>query len=90
MSRLQAQFEPAIGRYLRLDIAGKPHRVYVEEAGEGIPLLCLHTAGSDGRQYRGSVNDPEIAGALSRHRLRSALARQVLAAGRLAERASTS
>ena len=34
---------------------------YVEEAGEGIPLLCLHTAGSDGRQYRGLLNDPRIA-----------------------------
>jgi pimeloyl-ACP methyl ester carboxylesterase len=39
---------------------GKPHRLYVEEAGQGIPLLCLHTAGSDTRQYRALLNDPEI------------------------------
>jgi len=39
------------GRYLRLDLNGRPHRLYFEEAGEGIPLLCLHTAGADGRQY---------------------------------------
>ena len=29
--------------------------------GRGIPLLCLHTAGSDGRQYRGLLNDERIA-----------------------------
>jgi hypothetical protein len=42
--------EPVVGRYLRLDLNGRPHRLYFEEAGEGIPLLCLHTAGADGRQ----------------------------------------
>ena len=52
--------EPAIGRYLRLDLNGQPHRIYFEEAGEGIPLICLHTAGADGRQYRALLNDDEI------------------------------
>lgn len=54
--------EDIVGRYLHLDIQGRPHRVYFEEAGprDGIPLLCLHTAGSDGRQYRGILNDPEV------------------------------
>ena len=52
--------EPVVGRYLRLDFNGKPHRLYFEEAGEGIPLLCLHTAGADGRQYRALLNDAEI------------------------------
>jgi pimeloyl-ACP methyl ester carboxylesterase len=60
------RFEPIVGRYLRLSIAGKTHRLYVEEAGEGIPLLCLHTAGADSRQYRGLFADPEI---LSRFRI---------------------
>src|SRR3954465_2195365 len=54
---MSPRFEPAIGRYLHLDLLGRPHRLYVEEAGSGIPLLCLHTAGSDGRQYRGLLND---------------------------------
>jgi pimeloyl-ACP methyl ester carboxylesterase len=62
----QPDFEPAVGRYLRLPIAGKPHRIYVEEAGRGIPLLCLHTAGSDSRQYRALFND---AGILERFRV---------------------
>lgn len=52
--------EPITGRYLRLDIEGRPHRVYVEEAGEGTPLLLLHTAGSDGRQWRDLLNDPDV------------------------------
>jgi pimeloyl-ACP methyl ester carboxylesterase len=51
--------EPVIGRYIHLDIAGRKHRVYYEEAGTGIPLLCLHTAGADARQYRAVLNDPE-------------------------------
>lgn len=54
------RFEPVTGRYLHLDIEDRAHRIYVEEAGEGIPLLCLHTAGADGRQYRALLNDPEI------------------------------
>lgn len=57
---MKIHFEPSIGRYLHLDLLGKPHRLYVEEAGQGIPLLCLHTAGSDTRQYRGLLNDPKI------------------------------
>jgi pimeloyl-ACP methyl ester carboxylesterase len=56
--------EPVVGRYLRLDLNGKPHRIYFEEAGPekggGIPLVCLHTAGADGRQYRALLNDAEI------------------------------
>jgi pimeloyl-ACP methyl ester carboxylesterase len=48
--------EPIVGRYLRLE----NHRIYFEEAGQGIPLLCLHTAGSDARQWRGVLNDKEI------------------------------
>ncbi|MGI9421849.1 MAG: alpha/beta fold hydrolase [Hyphomicrobiaceae bacterium] len=54
------EIEPITGRYMRLDIHGRPHRLYWEEAGEGIPLVCLHTAGSDGRQYRALLNDPKI------------------------------
>ncbi|MEL0004015.1 MAG: alpha/beta hydrolase [Rhodospirillales bacterium] len=52
--------ESVTGHYLRLDIKGVPHRVYFEEAGSGPPLICLHTAGSDGRQFRHILNDAEI------------------------------
>src|SRR5262249_15925933 len=56
------QIEDIVGRYLRLDLKGRPHRIHFAEAGpkEGIPLLCLHTAGSDGRQWRGILNHAEV------------------------------
>lgn len=53
-------FEPMLGRYFTLDVEGRDHRIYVEEAGQGIPLVCLHTAGSDGRQFRHLMCDPAI------------------------------
>jgi hypothetical protein len=49
---MAAHVEPIVGRYVHLEIEGRPQRVYFEEAGQGIPLVCLHTAGADGRQYR--------------------------------------
>ena len=52
--------EPIVGRYAHIELAGREHRIYYEEAGTGIPLLCLHTAGSDGRQWRAVLNDAEI------------------------------
>jgi pimeloyl-ACP methyl ester carboxylesterase len=57
---MSPRYEPVTGRYLPCTILGEPHRLYVEEAGEGIPLLCLHTAGADTRQYRGMMNDARI------------------------------
>ena len=45
-------FDSPIGRYLRIDLRGVEHRIYMEEAGEGIPLLLQHTAGSHGVQWR--------------------------------------
>jgi pimeloyl-ACP methyl ester carboxylesterase len=59
---VSAAIEPIIGRYLRLEHAGRQYRIYFESAGEGIPLLCLHTAGSDGRQYRGLINAAAVTG----------------------------
>ena len=57
---MSVSFEPIVGRYFTTELSGRPHRIYVEEAGQGIPLLCLHTAGSDGRQYRHLMNDPRV------------------------------
>jgi pimeloyl-ACP methyl ester carboxylesterase len=55
-------FEPIVGRYMLLTLGGLPCRVYVEEAGSGIPLLCLHTAGADASQYRHLMNDAAVTG----------------------------
>lgn len=52
--------EPITGRYVSLEIGGVQHRIYFEEAGQGRPVLCLHTAGADTRQWRHLLNDPEI------------------------------
>ncbi|MFN3743593.1 MAG: alpha/beta fold hydrolase [Hyphomicrobiaceae bacterium] len=56
----KATFEPIVGRYCHLTLSGRPHRLYIEEAGSGIPLVCLHTAGADGRQFRHILNDAAI------------------------------
>lgn len=53
-------FEPIVGRYITVDIGGEQHRLFVEEAGTGIPLLCLHTAGNDSRQFRHIMNDKQV------------------------------
>ena len=57
---MSPRYEAITGRYLPCTILGEPHRLYVEEAGQGIPLLCLHTAGADTRQYRGLMNDKRV------------------------------
>ncbi len=44
--------EPVTGHYVTLEIDGVAYRVYFEEAGRGIPLLCQHTAGAHGAQWR--------------------------------------
>lgn len=53
-------FEPIRGAYVHLSLGARLHRVYFEEAGQGIPLVCLHTAGADGRQFRHVLNDEAV------------------------------
>jgi pimeloyl-ACP methyl ester carboxylesterase len=53
-------YEPITGSYCSIAIDGLAHRIFVEEAGRGIPLLCLHTAGADSRQYRHLLNDKQL------------------------------
>ncbi|PWK58037.1 alpha/beta fold hydrolase [Roseicyclus mahoneyensis] len=53
-------FEPITGRYLTVTVAGTAHRIYLEEAGAGRPVLCLHTAGADTRQWRHLMNDAAV------------------------------
>jgi pimeloyl-ACP methyl ester carboxylesterase len=55
-----AEFEPITGRYVRVKHARAEYRIFVEEAGRGVPLLCLHTAGADSRQYRHLLNDARV------------------------------
>jgi len=57
---MTGMIEPMVGRYVHVDIDGVMNRIYFEEAGSGIPLVCLHTAGSDGRQWRHLLADAEF------------------------------
>ena len=54
------KFEPIVGSYFEMEVAGENCRIYAEEAGDGIPLVCLHTAGSDSRQFRHLLCDRSI------------------------------
>ncbi|MQA95000.1 MAG: alpha/beta fold hydrolase [Streptosporangiales bacterium] len=51
---------PIEGRYLHVDVQGERRRIYFEQAGGGLPLVCLHTAGADSRQFRHLLEDPRI------------------------------
>jgi pimeloyl-ACP methyl ester carboxylesterase len=55
-----ARFDNAAGHYVYIEIQNTEYRVYFEENGNGIPLLCQHSAGSDGQQWRHILNDDEI------------------------------
>jgi pimeloyl-ACP methyl ester carboxylesterase len=54
------QHDAAVGRYVHLDVDGASHRLYYEEAGSGVPLLCHHTAASDARQWRHLLEDRRV------------------------------
>ena len=55
-----ARVDPIVGRYVTAPFAGVEYRVFYEEAGQGIPLVCLHTAGTDSREWRHQLCDPDI------------------------------
>ena len=52
--------DPIRGGYLNTEVDGRPLRIYFEEAGEGRPVLCLHTAGAQSVQWRAQMLDAEI------------------------------
>ena len=56
----KASFDSPVGRYVHLELDGHDHRVYFEEAGQGIPLLLQHTAGSNGLQWRHLFEETRI------------------------------
>ncbi len=55
-----ARFADIKAGYVYLSVDGIEYRVFVEQAGQGIPVLLQHTAGSDARQWRHLLEDPEI------------------------------
>ena len=57
---MAVELEPIVGRYAQVEIQDRANRIYFEEAGQGIPLVCLHTAGADATQFRHLLNDQGI------------------------------
>jgi pimeloyl-ACP methyl ester carboxylesterase len=57
---MAARRDPIQGGYVYVPYNGYEYRVFYEEAGQGIPLVCLHTAGTDSREYRHQLSDPDI------------------------------
>jgi pimeloyl-ACP methyl ester carboxylesterase len=50
----------AVGRYVNVPLDGCRHKVFYFEAGEGIPILCQHSAGNESRQWRHLLEDREL------------------------------
>ncbi|WP_428483370.1 alpha/beta fold hydrolase [Rhodopila sp.] len=48
------------GRYVPVTVRGDTYQIYYEVAGAGRDILCMHTAGADGRQFHGLMADPRI------------------------------
>ena len=55
-----ARHDNTTGRYVYLTVQGLEYRVYYESAGNGIPLVCQHTAGAHAFQWRHLLEDPVI------------------------------
>jgi pimeloyl-ACP methyl ester carboxylesterase len=65
--RQGARAVPAVtGRYVPVTVGGVTYQIYSESAGSGRDVLCMHTAGADGRQFHGLMADPRI---VEHHRL---------------------
>jgi pimeloyl-ACP methyl ester carboxylesterase len=48
------------GGYVPVTVQGTTYQIYYETAGKGRDVLCMHTAGADGRQFHGLMADPRI------------------------------
>lgn len=51
---------PVTGRYIDVEVAGHVYPVFYLENGNGIPLLCQHTAGCHNHQWRNLLRDPQV------------------------------
>ena len=57
---MASKLSPVTGHYVDVDVAGDTYQVFFLEAGDGIPLLCQHTAGCHNHQWRNLLRDPEV------------------------------
>ena len=56
----EGSLDAPVGRYVHINLQGHDHRLYYEEAGQGVPLLLQHTAGCHGSQWRHLFENPQI------------------------------
>lgn len=49
-----------VGRYTEIQTSAGLQQIYYEESGRGFPLLLLHTAGADLRQYHSLLGDSTL------------------------------
>jgi pimeloyl-ACP methyl ester carboxylesterase len=49
------------GGYRTVRAAGQTYEIYSETSGSGVPVLLLHTAGADSRQYMDQLSDVGLA-----------------------------
>jgi pimeloyl-ACP methyl ester carboxylesterase len=54
------KISPVTGKYVYVDVGGIEYKVFFLENGEGIPLVCQHTAGCHNHQWRYLLEDPDI------------------------------
>ena len=57
---MAAKHSPVVGRYVTFDVDGCEYKVFYLQNGQGVPLVCQHTAGCHNHQWRGLLEDEEI------------------------------
>jgi pimeloyl-ACP methyl ester carboxylesterase len=57
---MASKLSPVTGHYVDVEVAGDTYQVFFLENGDGIPLLCQHTAGCHNHQWRNLLRDPEV------------------------------
>ncbi|MHC2576626.1 alpha/beta fold hydrolase [Bradyrhizobium diazoefficiens] len=60
-SQVERNLGIVVGRYATIDIDGMRTALFYEEAGRGLPVVFLHTAGADARQYQAFLVDVRLA-----------------------------
>jgi pimeloyl-ACP methyl ester carboxylesterase len=60
-ARIERNLAQIEGRYVALPSGGEALEIYFESAGEGVPLVMLHTAGADSRQFQALLSDVDLA-----------------------------
>ncbi|ACY95624.1 MULTISPECIES: alpha/beta fold hydrolase [Thermomonospora] len=56
-----SRISPVTGHYVTVEVDGLEYKVFYLENGTGQPLVCQHTAGCHNHQWRGLLEDEQIA-----------------------------